>query len=104
MKSSAFFEKIRLRLSQSPEVHKFEGGVFQYDIKSDDETLTVILDLKNRLFTETTKEKVDAVITLTDEDFVLMVTKKLSGTDALEQGKVTITGNVELAEQLFRHK
>lgn len=101
MKSSAYFEKIKLRLSQSTEAHKFPG-VFQYNIKSDDETLSVFLDLKNLLFTESTEETIDAVINLTDEVFVLMVTKKLSGKDALEQGKVTITGNVELAEKLFR--
>lgn len=100
MKSSAYFEKIKLRLSQS-KCHKYPLGVFQYNIKSDDETLIVFLDLKNLLFGETTKEKIDAVINVTDEDFVLMITKKLSGKDALEEGKITISGNVELAEKLF---
>lgn len=105
MKSSAFFEKIRLRLSQSTEPNKFPAGVFQYNIKSDDEeTLIMFLDLKNLLFTESTKETIDAVINVTDKDFVLMVTKKLSGKDVLAEGRITITGNVELAEKLFNKK
>lgn len=101
MKSSAFFEQIRTYLA-NPSRERTIIGVFQYNIKCEDGVHSIIFDLKNSTLTETTNEKIDATIDVSDDDFVLLVSKKLFAKEALAEGRMTISGNNQLAEQLFQ--
>lgn len=101
MKSAEYFEQIRTYLA-NPSRERSIIGVFQYNIKSADGVHAIIFDLKNSTLTETTSEKIDATIDVSDDDFVLLVSKKLFAQEALAEGRMTISGNKELAEKLFQ--
>lgn len=101
MKSAEYFEQIRAYLA-NPSRERNVIGVFQYNIKSADGVHSIFFDLKNSTLTETTSEKIDATIDVSDDDFVLLVSKKLFAKEALAEGRMTISGNNELAEKLFQ--
>lgn len=102
MKSAAYFEQIRTYLA-SPSRERVADGVFQYNIKCEDGGVhAIIFDEKNSTLVETTSEKIDATIDVSDDDFVLLVTKKLFAKEALAEGRMTISGNKELGEKLFQ--
>lgn len=103
MKSAAFIGKIKDRFeSIDKNAERKCPGVFQFDIVADTETKSVFIDLKNLKVTyDTCDLPIDAVISISDDDFYLMGTKELSGKLAYEQGKIKITGNLELAHKMF---
>lgn len=101
MKSSVYLEKITEKITTAQPSDRGLSAVYQYNIKADDGTHAFIMDLKNLKTGETTTETVDVTINLSDDVFVLLHSKKLSYKDGIDQGVVTITGNMELAEKLF---
>lgn len=101
MKSAALFDKIAEKIASSPSATSPIAGVYQYNIKADDGTHTFIMDLKNSKTGSSTSEKVDVTFDISDDDFVMIHSKKLSQKDAIAQGKMTVSGNLELAEKLF---
>lgn len=102
MKSAEFIEKIKERFNGiDKNAERKCPGVFQFNIVAADQTKILIMDLKNLEMNDSTTLPIDATITISDEDFYLMGTKKLSGKDAREQGKITCTGNLELVEKMF---
>lgn len=102
MKSSVYLEKITEKIAAAdPESDRRLLAVYQYNIKTEDGTHIFVMDLKNLKTGDTTTETVDVTIDLSDDVFVLLHSKKLSYKDGIDQGKVIITGNMELAEKLF---
>lgn len=102
MKCQAILNKITEQVAAfDPASQRTIVGVFEYKIKTDDGIYTFYMDLKNLKTGESTTEKIDVTIETTDDDFVFVSTQKLSAKDAIAQGKMTITGNMELVEKLF---
>lgn len=102
MKSQAIINKIIERVAAiDPSSDRTVLGVFEYKIKTDDGVYKFYMDLKNLKTGESTSEKIDVTIETTDDDFVFVSTQKLNAKDAIAQGKMTVTGNMELAEKLF---
>lgn len=102
MKSSVYLEKITEKITTAtPGSDRGLAAVYQYNIEADDGIHAFIMDLKNLKTGETTTETVDVTINLSDDVFVLLHSKKLTYKERIAQGKVTITGNMELADKLF---
>lgn len=103
MKSAAFIDTIKEKFeSIDKNAERKCPGVFQFDIVADSETKSVFIDLKNLKVTfDTCDLPIDATISISDDDFYLIGTKELSGKQAFEDGKVKITGNLELAHKMF---
>merc|ERR1711988_1774294 len=79
------------------------GCVFQFDIKRNSgEVRTVTVDLKNApgKLTEGKGEKADCTFIMAEDDFVGLLTGKLTGMKAFMQGKLKIKGNMGLAQKL----
>lgn len=103
MKSSAILTKITERVAAiDPASERTVLGVFEYKIKTDDGVVhSFYMDLKNLKTSESTTEKIDVTFEANDDDFVLISSQKMSAKEAIAAGKMTVTGNLELAEKLF---
>lgn len=105
MRSTPFLENIAAKIASiDPSSERNIPGVFQYNIKADDVVHTYFMDLKNLKSGKTTTETVDAIFNISDDDFVLVHTKQMTHLEAIEQGKLTVTGNMKLAEMLFANR
>lgn len=102
MKSQAILTKISARVAEiDPASDRTIFAVFEYKIKTADGVHSFFMDLKNLKTGDSTTEKIDVTIEATDDDFVFISTNKLGVKDAIAQGKMTVTGNIELVEKLF---
>lgn len=107
-KSSQVFKQIKSWMdSLSEEQRKKEvsktKGLFQIDVKSDSKVQTWTIDLKNQTgdaYLGAPKSKADAIITISDDDFVAMSTGKLTGQKAFMAGKLKVKGQMMLATKL----
>ncbi|EAT35109.1 AAEL012703-PA [Aedes aegypti] len=75
-------------------------GVFQLNIEAADGLHELVVDLKKLKVYEGKESGVDVVINMTDEDFIAVGTKTISVHDAVEQGKVKMTGDEALFQAL----
>lgn len=102
MKSQAILTKITERVAAiDPASARTIVAVFEYKIKTADGVHSFFMDLKNLKTGDSTTEKVDVTIEATDDDFVFISTQKLGVKESIAQGKMKVTGNVELVEKLF---
>lgn len=107
-KSSQVFRHIKAWVdSLTPEERKKEvakvKGLFQLDINNGSKNQTWTIDLKNQpgdAYVGPPKSKPDAVIKVSDDDFMLMADGKLNGQKAFMKGKLKIKGQMMLATKL----
>ncbi|XP_043941388.1 sterol carrier protein 2 [Protopterus annectens] len=104
-KSHAVFKEIEKRLQQEgPQFVKKIGGVFAFKVKDGPggEEAMWTVDVKNGSGSVyASGDKVaDCTITMSDEDFLALMTGKLNPQTAFFQGKLKIAGNMAMAMKL----
>eukprot|EP01121_Diplochlamys_sp_Union-15-3_P008925 TRINITY_DN23_c0_g1_i1.p1 TRINITY_DN23_c0_g1~~TRINITY_DN23_c0_g1_i1.p1 ORF type:complete len:462 (-),score=89.34 TRINITY_DN23_c0_g1_i1:39-1397(-) len=104
-KASKVFDAINQKLkADGASIVSKVGGVYQFDITSGPEGKTASwgVDLKNGSGSVTTGKPKDpgVTLTMTDDDFVALMTGKLNSQAAFMQGKLKISGNMGLAMKL----
>ncbi|XP_062536180.1 non-specific lipid-transfer protein-like 1 [Armigeres subalbatus] len=101
MKSDAVVEKIKARVAGiDASGPRKVLGVFQLNIVAADGTHELVVDLKGLKVYEGKVDGADVVINISDEDFIAVGTKSVSVHDAVEQGKVKMTGDEALFQAL----
>eukprot|EP00058_Branchiostoma_floridae_P005318 XP_002590806.1 hypothetical protein BRAFLDRAFT_125738 [Branchiostoma floridae] len=101
--SNAVFGQMAQQLT--PDLVKKVNAIFQWNItKNKKQAAQWTVDLKTgsgSVYQGTPKQgKPDTTITMSDEDFVALVSGKLNGQTAFFQGKLKITGNMMLMTKL----
>eukprot|EP00302_Diacronema_sp_CCMP2436_P031136 CAMPEP_0179991384 /NCGR_PEP_ID=MMETSP0984-20121128/4957_1 /TAXON_ID=483367 /ORGANISM="non described non described, Strain CCMP 2436" /LENGTH=150 /DNA_ID=CAMNT_0021910673 /DNA_START=54 /DNA_END=506 /DNA_ORIENTATION=+ len=88
-------------LLKDPEICKKAPAVFQFVITKgpSDATASWVVDGKAGEVREGTAAKADCTLTLSDADFVLMVSGKLPAQRAFMMGKLKIAGNMGVAQK-----
>ncbi|XP_053694153.1 sterol carrier protein 2 [Sabethes cyaneus] len=101
MKCDAVVEKIKARVAGiDAKGPRKVLGVFQLNIEAADGAHELVVDLKNLKVTDGKVSDADVVINLKDEDFIAIGTKAITVHEAVEQGKVKITGDEALFQAL----
>jgi len=86
------------------------AGIYQFDVVNEaKETKSWVVDVKNSpgSVRSGTTDKPDCTISITDEDFIALVTGKKNGQQLFMQGKLKVKGNMGLAlklDQLVKKK
>jgi len=103
LKSVVVFTEIEKHLKADESLAKKIGGIYQFQITGENNTVhTWTVDLKNGSGSvkEGAGEKPDCTISMTDDDFLQLMTGKLDGQTAFMQGKLKMKGNIALAMKL----
>ncbi|XP_062536193.1 non-specific lipid-transfer protein-like 1 [Armigeres subalbatus] len=101
MKSDAVIEKIKARVAGiDASGPRKVLGVFQLNIEAADGVHELVVDLKNLKVYDGKASGADVVINISDENFIAVGTKSVSVHDAVEQGKVKMTGDEALFQAL----
>lgn len=96
-------EAIRARVANiNPDGPRKVSGVFQLNVKKDDGTTrSITIDLnKLEVLNENVHESPDVSVEFDTETFIKMTKNELSFSDAVNIGKLAISGNMELAKTL----
>lgn len=96
------FDELKKRISSSPDVIKSIGGIYHFVLNKNGQSKTWTVDLKNApgSISEGASSKPDCTLTLSDDDFVGMMTGKLNSQQLFMQGKLKIGGNMSYAMKL----
>jgi putative sterol carrier protein len=94
-----FEGKIKERISGDPEKSKSIGAVYKFNVTGDDGG-TWVINLKDNPGVSEGDAPADCTITVGSQDFVDIVSGKLSAQMAFMQGKLKIAGNMGLAMKL----
>ncbi|XP_058467430.1 non-specific lipid-transfer protein-like 1 [Malaya genurostris] len=101
MKCDAVIEKIKARVAGIDAAGPRKVlGVFQLTIEAADGNHDLVVDLKDLKVSDGKVANADVVISLKDEDFIAVGTKAITVHDAVEQGKLKITGDEALFQAL----
>eukprot|EP00307_Rebecca_sp_RCC1486_P001473 CAMPEP_0119418642 /NCGR_PEP_ID=MMETSP1335-20130426/18772_1 /TAXON_ID=259385 /ORGANISM="Chrysoculter rhomboideus, Strain RCC1486" /LENGTH=119 /DNA_ID=CAMNT_0007443901 /DNA_START=56 /DNA_END=412 /DNA_ORIENTATION=+ len=86
---------------KDPELAKKANGTFQFNITKGPggATGSWVVDIKGGAVKEGKADKADVTMTLSDDDFVAMVSGKLAAQRAFMTGKLKISGNMGLAQK-----
>ena len=97
--SAAIFEKIKAALAGDPKLGAKVGGVLAFVLTgpSGDRSEWVV-DCKKSTVTSGSG-KADCTITISEENFLALVSGKLQGMQAFMSGKMKIKGNMGLAQK-----
>ncbi len=95
--TAAVFDAIGQYLVKTPELTKI-GMVYQFAIKNPDSAW--VLDLKKGAVASGTVDKADCTLTLSDADWLDMVSGKADAMKLFQGGKLKITGNVMASQKL----
>jgi len=102
-RAAVVFEELSKRIASSPELVQQIGGIYQWEItKPGASTQFWTADLKNGKgnVAQGKADKPDCTLTVSDDDFVGMMTGKLNSQQLFMQGKLKIKGNMGLAMKL----
>jgi len=95
------FSQISQGIKADPSVLQKVNGSYLFDISSSSGKKSWLVDLKNAPGSVTEASgKADCTITISEADFLAMVSGKLNGQQAFMQGKLKIGGNMGLAMKL----
>jgi len=98
---SIFEEKIPAQIEKDPAKAQSINAVYQFNITGDGGGTWVIDFTKDEEWvTEGPSEDADCTVTVSDGDFVDMVSGKLPGPQAFMMGKLKIEGDMGLAMKL----
>jgi putative sterol carrier protein len=99
--AAPLFVAIGELLQKDPEVGKKAAAVFQFVIKrADGSTSNWVVDTKAGVVKEEKAAKADCTLTLSEDDFVAMVSGKLAAQKAFMMGKLKIGGNMGMAQKV----
>jgi 3-hydroxyacyl-CoA dehydrogenase/3a,7a,12a-trihydroxy-5b-cholest-24-enoyl-CoA hydratase len=102
--SDVIFEQIRQRTAGNPGLVPTVNAIFRFRITKDCQVVKQwTIDLKNQpgsVAEGPSDVTPDCTLTISDSDFVDMATGKLNGQQAFMSGKLTVSGNVMLAQKL----
>ncbi len=96
--TAGVFNAIASYVAKTPDLVKQVGLVYQFAIKSPDSAW--VLDLKKGAVTAGTVEKPDCTLTLSEADWLDMVSGKADAMKLFQGGKLKITGNVMASQKL----
>jgi len=102
-RSEALFAELAKRMKENQDIVKSIGGIYQFNITGgpNGKTQSWLVDLKNGNGSIQLGEgKADCTITVSDADYVGMMTGKLNSQQLFMQGKLKIQGNMALAMKL----
>jgi putative sterol carrier protein len=96
------FDELKKRIASNPDIVKSVGGVYHFNISKSGQNKTWTVDLKNGSgsVAEGANGKADCTLTLSDDDFVGMMTGKLNSQQLFMGGKLKIGGNMSYAMKL----
>jgi alkyl sulfatase BDS1-like metallo-beta-lactamase superfamily hydrolase len=96
--TDAVFAALGQALKGNPDVVKKVNGVYLFKITSGSDTKLWTVDLKNGAggIYEGEQGKPDCTITISDDDYVAMITGKTNGQQLFMGGKLKIAGNMAL--------
>ncbi|XP_048383621.2 peroxisomal multifunctional enzyme type 2 isoform X1 [Stegostoma tigrinum] len=105
--SDLVFAEISQRIKDiGKELVKKVNAIFQWDITKDGKTAAQwTIDLKNgsgELYKGAARHRADTVFTVSDEDFIQVVSGKLNPRKAFFAGKLKVIGNIMLSQKLER--
>ncbi|XP_015780445.1 PREDICTED: non-specific lipid-transfer protein-like [Acropora digitifera] len=102
-KAAAIFDEMEKTLkTEGPKLVKKIKGVFRFNIKRGSEEAWWIVDAKNGSgsLKFMAPDKADCTVTISDDDFVELMTGKLNPQTAFFKGKLKLKGNMGLAMKL----
>jgi len=100
---TAVFEDLTKRITANPDLVSQVGGIYQFDItKGTNKPLSWTVDLKSGkgAITQAPAPKPDCTLTVSDDDFVSLMTGKANAQQLFTQGKLKIKGNMGIAMKL----
>ncbi|XP_043567448.1 peroxisomal multifunctional enzyme type 2 [Chiloscyllium plagiosum] len=105
LQSDLVFAEIGSRIKDiGKEMVKKVNAIFQWDITKDGKTAVQwTIDLKNgsgELYKGAARHRADTIFTLSDEDFIQVVSGKLNPQKAFFAGKLKVMGNIMLSQKL----
>lgn len=104
LKSAVVFTTMNNVVKGNPALLKKVNAVYQFNLKAaDGTTVTYTLDAKNAATAGVHQGKVgspDCTITMTDDDYFSMATGALNPMTAFASGKLSVEGNIMLAQKL----
>ncbi|CAL1533869.1 unnamed protein product [Lymnaea stagnalis] len=106
LKSTEIFKLMAEQVKSNPGLAAKINAVFQWNITKDGaQVSTWVVDMKNSKNGEVyegnpSSGKADCTLTITDENFVDLVSGKLDAQKAFLGGKLKLTGNIMLAQKL----
>ncbi|XP_060700640.1 peroxisomal multifunctional enzyme type 2 [Hemiscyllium ocellatum] len=105
LQSDLVFAEISSRIKDiGKEMVKKVNAIFQWDITKDGKmAVQWTIDLKNgsgELYKGAARHRADAIFTLSDEDFIQVVSGKLNPQKAFFAGKLKVMGNIMLSQKL----
>uniref|UniRef100_A0A8C5U590 Hydroxysteroid 17-beta dehydrogenase 4 n=1 Tax=Malurus cyaneus samueli TaxID=2593467 RepID=A0A8C5U590_9PASS len=105
LQSNLVFEEIGRRVKEmGNELVKKVNAIFQWDITKDGKTaMQWTIDLKNgsgAVYRGPARSSADTTFTLSDEDFMDVVTQKINPQKAFFSGKLKVKGNIMLSQKL----
>jgi len=105
LKSAPIFEGMDKIVKGNPTLLKKVNAVYEFNLKANNSTTTYTVDVKNQATVGVHHGKVpnvkpDCTITMTDEDYFSMATGSLNAMSAFASGKLSVEGNIMLAQKL----
>merc|ERR1712054_110673 len=100
--SDVIFPEIDKRIKEDPSLLKKIAGVYRFKITGNGTTKTWTVDVKNAPggAKEGEEGKADCTVTVSDEDYVNLITGKANGQQLFMGGKLKISGNMAMAMRL----
>jgi 3-hydroxyacyl-CoA dehydrogenase/3a,7a,12a-trihydroxy-5b-cholest-24-enoyl-CoA hydratase len=100
--SDVVFPEIDKRIKEDQSLLKKINGVYRFNITGNGTTKTWTVDVKNAPggAVEGEQGKADCTITVSDEDYVNLITGKANGQQLFMGGKLKISGNMAMAMKL----
>jgi len=104
-RSQAVFDELAKRISNNPDLVQSVGAVYQFNLTEGGKTQSWNVDLKNgkgKVSNGPASPKADCTLSLSDADFVGLMTGKLNAQQLFVGGKLKMEGNMGLAMKLSK--
>merc|ERR1712063_195632 len=100
--SDVIFPEIDKRIEEDPSLLKKIAGVYRFKITGNGTSKTWTVDVKNAPggVTQVEEGKADCTVTISDSDYVDLITGKANGQQLFMGGKLKISGNMAMAMKL----